>query len=202
MRSDYMFKIIISTLTTTFLCNTQPCKYWKRQIIHGTHHRDLRSSNIILLPMLTRTAARNQLYRRTIIRFTLLLTLQRTIAAIFIPRFTQITSTVAHFLSCLSVGSIPVLNKPVTILIRRVLNADVVKLFHLSIKLSLPHFLEPSCSAKPFHQSRADRIVEADKNPTVPCLGEYIVTVPPQRPYLRTIIRTIHSGSDIASARR
>ena len=88
---------------------------------------------------------------------------------------------------------------PLSVLIRRVRHALIVEFFNHTVEFPSPCFSEPFCFPEPFDKRGAYRVICTDKRSAVPRCAERIVAITAQRPNLRTIIRTVNTGGDIAS---
>lgn len=76
----------------------------------------------------------------------------------------------------------------------------LMKFFYHFIKNTFPHILNPIRVSKPFNNSRANCIICTNKGSSIPCFCQVIITESSKRPYLRAIIRTVYTSSNITSS--
>ena len=89
---------------------------------------------------------------------------------------------------------------PSPVLVRCIFHSFGIQVVHHPVKFALPQLFKPFSMSKPFDQRRTDSVVNSDKHSAIPCFSQRIVAVTPQRPHLRTVVRTVNGGSNIAPA--
>lgn len=89
---------------------------------------------------------------------------------------------------------------PLGILVGGVFHAVGLQAANHVIQAAAPEGLEPRGMAKPFYDGGTEGIVEADKGPAGCCFGKSAVLDTAQRPDLRTVVGTVHTGGHIAAA--
>ena len=77
---------------------------------------------------------------------------------------------------------------PSPVLIRRVLYTFMLQIINHSVKLTLPHFLEPISISQKLYNCGAYSIVSVNECSAIPGLSKRVVTVTAQCPYLRAVI--------------
>ena len=85
-----------------------------------------------------------------------------------------------------------------SILIWAILIPLLVQFLHHEVKPIFAKGLESGFLSKPFYKSGTYGIIRFDKSSSVPRLRELFVSVSPERPHLRAVIRPVDTGGDIA----